>query len=242
VNRRERWIAIALGVPVVLLVVAVALLIHGLGGANANLSATSAAAMPPSSTPTFTTTSPTPTVSPTAKASRTPTVGPTSAASAVKPSPSSPSPASSPGPVAQTQPPPPAGTIAPPPKAPASPTPPASMAGVNITMDTYNGAIDTFPRNCATPRVWIDNGSVTTVRAVVVTFQVGILDVAANLQRLGPDTSTGERAAGIPPQSKYSVALKFCIDPKLLPPTLPGNAYPNAVTLARSIVSFTALP
>jgi hypothetical protein len=241
VNRRERWIAIALGVPVVLLVLVVAFLIHGLGGANVNLSATSAAAMPSSTTPTFTTIPPTPAVSPTAKASRAPTAAPTSIASAAKPSPSSPSPSTRPDSVAQTQPPPPARTIAPPPKAPASPTPPASMTGVNITMDTYNGAIDTFPRNCATPRVWINNQSNVTVGSVIVTFGVGILDVAANLQRLGPDTSTGERAVGIPPQSKYSVALKFCIDPKLLPPTLPGNAYPNAVTLATSIVSFRAL-
>jgi hypothetical protein len=113
---------------------------------------------------------------------------------------------------------------------------------VKITMDTYTGSIDTFPRNCATQRVWIDNKSAIAVRSAVVVFRIGVFDAAAILERPGPNTTTGERAVGIPPQSKHSVALKFCIDPKLLPPTLPGHTDPDAVTLARGIVSFRALP
>ena len=121
-----------------------------------------------------------------------------------------------------------------------SAAPPASLSQVKITMDEYHGAIDTFPRHCATPRVWIENLSPQAVQSVNVVFSVSILDISARLSRPGPDTGTGTRAVDIPPQSKRSVPLKFCIDAALLPPTAPGHAYPNAITRAESVVQFRA--
>lgn len=115
-----------------------------------------------------------------------------------------------------------------------------ALANVVITLDTYHMHIDTFPRNCATPRVWIDNKSDSEVRSIDVVFKVNILDIPASREHLGPDTGTGERDAGIPPQSKYSMPLKICIDPSLLPPTPEGRAYPDALTVVKSVASFKA--
>ena len=53
------------------------------------------------------------------------------------------------------------------------------MTGVTITLDNYHSPIDTFPRNCATPRVWVKNQSNEAVRSVDVTFKVSIYDVTA---------------------------------------------------------------
>lgn len=118
------------------------------------------------------------------------------------------------------------------------------LAGVEITMDDYHSEIDTFPRNCATPRVWIDNQSSTAVRNVTITFHVLIFDGSHKPPRAksGPNTSTGIRNVEVPPQTKYSRALKICIDPALLPPTPPGHAHPDAWVRGEAVISYAAYP
>lgn len=116
------------------------------------------------------------------------------------------------------------------------------LAGVEITMDNYHSTIDTFPRHCATPRVWIDNQSSTAVRTVTITFNVLIYDGSNKPPRAkdGPNTSTGVRNVEVPPQTKYSTAFKICIDPTLLPPTPPDRAYPDAWIRGDAVISYAA--
>jgi hypothetical protein len=116
---------------------------------------------------------------------------------------------------------------------------------IKVTMDNWHGSIDTFPRYCDTPRVWVDNPTnryVTSLRVVFNTLVTDYSNGSSSDQAWGPNLDSGVRSVQLLPQDKWSVPLKVCASPKVLPkkPKDPPGVYLAEPRLsANGIVRYT---
>jgi hypothetical protein len=185
----------------------------------------------------------TPTAAPTT-ASTGPPVGPSIGPPIGPPAVAAPAPTPAPA----TAPAPPAAP-APPPSRPGKPPRPApepadrDLAKVKVSIDKRHGHLDTFPRFCDTPRVWVKNPTSRWVTSLRVRFKTVVTRYGKRSMGLarGPVVRTGPRVVRVPPWHTRSVPLRVCAGPWVLPkkPKNPPGAYlPEPRLLAKHVVRF----
>jgi hypothetical protein len=137
----------------------------------------------------------------------------------------------------------------PPPSRPTTPATPApepvdpDLHKVKVSMDKRHGNIDTHPRWCDTPRVWVRNPTSRWVTGLRVRFRTVVArhwKRSTGLTR-GPNLRTGGRAVRVAPGTTRSVPLRVCAGPKALPgkSTKPRRAYlPKPRILAKGVVRY----